>query len=117
RFPLLRQDPRPRPPGPGRGRRTGRQDRGHRARRQQRQRGEGALPMTISVLPYRDELKVRDGRLFIDGQWSESSDGGTWTHVHPATNEEVARFSTAGAADVDRAVHAARRAFDEGPWP
>jgi len=73
--------------------------------------------MAISVLPYRDELKVGEGRLYIDGQWTESADGGTWTHVHPATNEEVARFSTAGAPDVDRAVHAARKAFDEGPWP
>ena len=73
--------------------------------------------MSISVLPYRDELKVGEGRLYIDGRWSESSDGGTWTHVHPATNEEVARFATAGPADVDRAVQAARRAFDEGPWP
>jgi len=73
--------------------------------------------VTISVLPYRDELKVGEGRLYIDGQWTESADGGTWTHVHPATNEEVARFSTAGAPDVDRAVHAARKAFDEGPWP
>ena len=73
--------------------------------------------MTISVLPYRDELKVAEGRLYVDGQWPEASDGGTWTHVHPATNEEVAHFAVASAADVDRAVHAARRAFDEGPWP
>ena len=42
---------------------------------------EGGDPMTISVLPYRDELKVGEGRLFIDGQWSESSEkegGGYW---------------------------------------
>ena len=73
--------------------------------------------MSLSVLPYRDELKVADGRLYIDGSWCDPADGGTWTHVHPATNEEVARFATAGPADVDRAVQAARRAFDEGPWP
>lgn len=73
--------------------------------------------MSLSVLPYRDELRVGEGRLYIDGQWTESSDGGTWTHVHPATNEEVASFSVASAADVDRAVQAARKAFDEGPWP
>jgi aldehyde dehydrogenase (NAD+) len=78
---------------------------------------EGGDSMTMSVLPYRDELKVGDGRLYIDGQWSEASDGGTWTHVHPSTNEEVAKFAVASAADVDRAVHAARRAFDDGPWP
>ena len=73
--------------------------------------------MTLSMLPYRDELKVADGRLYIDGAWSDSSDGSMWTHVHPTTNEEVARFATASADDVDRAVRAARRAFDEGPWP
>jgi aldehyde dehydrogenase (NAD+) len=73
--------------------------------------------MTLSMLPYRDELKVGDGRLYIDGAWSDPSDGGTWTHVNPVTNEEVAHFATAGAQDVDRAVGAARRAFDEGPWP
>src|SRR5438874_2706074 len=78
---------------------------------------EGGDPMTLSMLPYKDELKVGDGRLYIDGTWSEASDGGTWTHVHPTTNEEVARYAVASAADVDRAVHAARRAFDEGPWP
>ena len=69
------------------------------------------------MLPYRDELKVGEGRLYIDGQWSDSSDGGTWTHVHPATNEEVTKFAVASASDVDRAVHAARTAFDDGPWP
>ena len=73
--------------------------------------------MTISVLPQRDALGVVGGLLYIDGAWVESSDGGAWTHVHPATNEEVTSFSIATAADVDRAVGAARRAFDEGPWP
>jgi aldehyde dehydrogenase (NAD+) len=73
--------------------------------------------VSISVLPYRDDLKVGEGRLYIDGQWCDASEGGSWTHVHPATNEEVASFAVAGAADVDRAVRAARRAFDEGPWP
>jgi aldehyde dehydrogenase (NAD+) len=73
--------------------------------------------MALSMLPYRDELEVADGRLYIDGAWTDSSDGSTWTHVHPTTNEEVARFATATADDVDRAVRAARRAFDEGPWP
>src|SRR5947208_2911167 len=73
--------------------------------------------MPISVLPKRDELKVVDGRLFIDGKWVDSSGGEMWTHVNPAANEEVGRFAIATAGDVDRAVKAARRAFDEGPWP
>src|SRR5438105_4951296 len=73
--------------------------------------------MTISVLGKRDELGVKVGRLWIDGSWCDASDGGTWTHVNPAANEEVASFAVGSAVDVDRAVGAARRAFDEGPWP
>jgi aldehyde dehydrogenase (NAD+) len=73
--------------------------------------------MAISVLPHRDELGVKGGQLYVDGAWLDGSEGETWTHVHPATGEEVTSFSVASAADVDRAVRAARRAFDEGPWP
>src|SRR5438132_3141571 len=73
--------------------------------------------MAISVLPKRDELGVKGGQLYIDGVWSDASDGGTWTHRNPATNEEVATFAIGSPDDVDRAVNAARRAFDEGPWP
>jgi aldehyde dehydrogenase (NAD+) len=73
--------------------------------------------VAISVLPKRDELGVKPGQLYIDGSWSDASDGGTWRHLNPATNEEVASFAVGTAADVDRAVRAARLAFDEGPWP
>ncbi len=73
--------------------------------------------MSITMLPYRDEMKVGTGQLYIDGSWSDASDGSTWTHVSPATNEEVTTFAIGTAEDVDRAVRAARRAFDEGPWP
>jgi aldehyde dehydrogenase (NAD+) len=72
--------------------------------------------MTISVLSKRDELGVKAGQLYIDGEWCDASDAGTWTHVNPAANEEVVSFAIGTAADVDRAVRAARRAFDEGPW-
>jgi aldehyde dehydrogenase (NAD+) len=71
--------------------------------------------MTITVLPRRDELGVKPGRLLIDGQWREADD--QWTHVHPASGEEVTTVPVASATDVDDAVRAARRAFDEGPWP
>jgi aldehyde dehydrogenase (NAD+) len=72
--------------------------------------------MAISVLSHRDELGVKEGQLYIDGTWQDGSEGDTWTHVHPATNEEVARFAVASPADVDRAVRAARRAFDDTDW-
>jgi len=73
--------------------------------------------MVASVKPYADELGLSDGLMLIDGQWVPSASGATWGHLHPATAEQVASFPVAGTEDVDRAVRAARRAFDEGPWP
>ena len=75
------------------------------------------MSMAMSVLEHRDQLNVQPGHLFIDGAWSDASDGGTWEQKNPATNEVVTTFAIGTAADVDRAVLAARRAFDEGPWP
>jgi len=73
--------------------------------------------MVASIKPKRDELGLSDGLMLIDGTWSAAQDEQAWEHRHPATGEQVARFPIAGPADVDRAVRAARRAFDEGPWP
>ena len=73
--------------------------------------------MVASIKPYRDELGLGDGRMLIGGDWVTAADEATWSHVHPATGEQVAKFPVATPADVDRAVKAARRAFDEGTWP
>ncbi|MDQ3147377.1 MAG: aldehyde dehydrogenase family protein [Actinomycetota bacterium] len=74
--------------------------------------------MALSVLDHRAALGVGDGRLYVDGTWREGSEGETWAHVHPASNEEVGRFAVASKADVTEAVAAARRVFDDdrGPW-
>jgi len=53
--------------------------------------------------------------LFIGGQFVESTDGSSFKTVSPATEEVLAEVTEAGEADVDRAVRAARKAFD-GPW-
>jgi aldehyde dehydrogenase (NAD+) len=55
-------------------------------------------------------------RPYIDGEWVEQSDGRVVDVVNPATEEPVGRAGLAGAADIDRAVRAARSAFDAGPW-
>jgi aldehyde dehydrogenase (NAD+) len=73
--------------------------------------------VAASIKPYRDELGVGDGLLLIDGEWTAGESGESWDHIHPATGEHVASFPVASAGDVDRAVRAARRVFDEGPWP
>jgi aldehyde dehydrogenase (NAD+) len=73
--------------------------------------------MVASIKPHRDEVGLADGLMLIDGRWTAAESGRTWEHQHPATGEEVASFPVAEAEDVDLAVRAARRAFDEGPWP
>src|SRR5579872_4119988 len=73
--------------------------------------------MVASITPHRDEIGLGDGRMLVNGEWVTAASGATWDHVHPATGEQVAAFPVAGPADVDLAVRAARRAFDEGPWP
>ena len=58
----------------------------------------------------------QDG-LFIDGRWMQSATGDRFD-VADSTTEQIFLSVPAGtAADIDRAVGAARRAFDEGPWP
>ncbi|MHB0961200.1 MAG: aldehyde dehydrogenase family protein [Pirellulaceae bacterium] len=56
-------------------------------------------------------------QLYIDGAWTDGSGGRTWTVTNPATGDWLAEVAVAAAEDVDRAVGAARRAFDAGPWP
>ncbi len=58
-----------------------------------------------------------DGRLLIDGEWVPAHSGETFTTINPATEEVSGVLAKGGAEDVDKAARAARRAFDEGPWP
>ena len=54
---------------------------------------------------------------FIDNQFVASLEGGSFETLNPATNRPLSEVADGRAADIDRAVQAARRAFDEGPWP
>lgn len=55
-------------------------------------------------------------RLLIDGQWVAAESGDEIDVIDPATENIVARLAGAGKVDVDRAVVAARAAFETGPW-
>lgn len=59
----------------------------------------------------------RGPRLLIGGEWVESTSQRTLPAIDPATGRTVAILADAGQADVDRAVAAAREAFEKGPWP
>ncbi|MFF0446784.1 aldehyde dehydrogenase [Streptomyces sp. NPDC004609] len=62
------------------------------------------------------QIVVRD-KLFIGGAWVEPAGGDVIEVVSPVTEQVVARVPHATEADVDKAVAAARDAFDHGPWP
>ena len=60
--------------------------------------------------------KIEPGRLLIGGEWLSTSK--TFDTVNPATGEVITQIASAGAQEVDRAVQAARKAFDDrgGSW-
>jgi acyl-CoA reductase-like NAD-dependent aldehyde dehydrogenase len=62
-------------------------------------------------------LQARPKQLYIGGEWIAAASGETFATVNPATGEPLTEVALAGEADVDRAVQAARQAFERGPWP
>jgi acyl-CoA reductase-like NAD-dependent aldehyde dehydrogenase len=63
-----------------------------------------------------ERLSVRGDELFIGGTWCRPSTDSRIEVISPHTESPVARVAAAAPADVDRAVEAARDAFDNGPW-
>src|SRR5262245_26446832 len=61
--------------------------------------------------------QVKDQPLFIGGKWQDSVSGKTFETVNPATGEVICNVAEGDRADVDLAVAAARKAFEDGPWP
>jgi aldehyde dehydrogenase (NAD+) len=64
-----------------------------------------------------DFVRAPFRKMLIDGEWVAAASGKTFETVNPATGEVLANVAEGDAEDVDRAVRAARRAFDSGPWP
>ena len=60
---------------------------------------------------------VRSYQNYINGEWLSSASGETFPVYDPSTEDLIAHVASAGAVDVDRAVKAARAAFESGPWP
>lgn len=55
-------------------------------------------------------------KLLIDGQWVDPVDGKSFETYNPATGEVIAVVAEGNAKDIDKAVQAARRALESGPW-
>jgi aldehyde dehydrogenase (NAD+) len=64
-----------------------------------------------------DDRLMRRRDLYVDGRWVAPDGGGTFPVVSPSTEAVVGEAPLASEADVDRAVAAARAAFESGPWP
>ena len=54
--------------------------------------------------------------MYINGRWDEGTSGESIEGINPATEEVISRTPMGNTDDLNRAVSAARRAFDEGPW-
>jgi len=72
--------------------------------------------MTVTLDRNVEAFVAAPRQLFIDGQWVAAASGKTFGTPNPATGETLARIAEGDAEDINRAVRAARRAFDDGPW-
>src|SRR5271170_6215471 len=72
--------------------------------------------MTVTVDRTVEEFTAAPRKLFINGQWVDAASGKTFETPNPATGATLANVAEGDAEDIDRAVRAARAAFDEGPW-
>jgi acyl-CoA reductase-like NAD-dependent aldehyde dehydrogenase len=62
------------------------------------------------------EDRVRSYRMYVDGKWVDAEGGASYALPNPATEETIATAPDASRRDMKRAIEAARRAFDSGPW-
>jgi acyl-CoA reductase-like NAD-dependent aldehyde dehydrogenase len=78
--------------------------------------------MSVTTLPEHlseatRAFAARSHELLIDGEWVPPADGRTFDTFDPATGKPITTIAQGGGEDVDRAVKAARRALEDGPWP
>ncbi len=71
---------------------------------------------SVMTQPQKHEVPIRATKLLINNRWIASQSGRTFATINPATGEEICQIAEADAADVGRAVSAARAAFEHGPW-
>jgi aldehyde dehydrogenase (NAD+) len=70
----------------------------------------------MATTAFQPEIKLGPTKLLINGKWVNSTSGKTFPTVNPSTGEVITQVAESDAADVDKAVAAARAAFDKGPW-
>jgi aldehyde dehydrogenase (NAD+) len=71
---------------------------------------------SVLSAPSETHVAVSATKLLINNRWVPSISGKTFATINPSTGEEICQIAEADAADVDKAVDAARTAFEHGPW-
>src|SRR5580698_8409791 len=71
---------------------------------------------TVVSTPHESHVAVSATQLLINNRWVPSESGKTFATVDPSTGEEICKIAEADKADVDKAVGAARTAFEKGAW-
>jgi len=61
-------------------------------------------------------IQVKPGKILINNEWTESASGKRFDVINPATEQKLTDCAEGDQEDINRAVVAARRAFDNGPW-
>src|SRR6202035_2067317 len=80
------------------------------------QNGEGGTTMATATTVIEPKVKVSATELVINGKWVDAASGKTFPTINPSTGEVITQVAEADAADVDKAVTAARAAFETGAW-
>ncbi len=70
-----------------------------------------------TILLTEQSIGIRATQLLVNNEWVDSFSSQTFSTLNPATGEVIGQVAQADMRDVDRAVAAARKAFETGPWP
>nr|AWA82041.1 aldehyde dehydrogenase family 2 member B7 [Vernicia fordii] len=76
-----------------------------------------ATAAAAAEVPIVPSISVNHTQLLINGQFVDAASGKTFPTLDPRTGEVITNVAEGDVEDINRAVSAARKAFDEGPWP
>ena len=74
------------------------------------------IALSPQIHPQVADFLDKPRKMLINGQWVNAASGKTFPTYNPATGEVLAQVAEGDREDIERAVKAARKAFDSGPW-